>query len=106
MSIQILSILKNAVEPYRQAGCVITFQTDCVITLHASIRQFSWTLCLISRLLLCPLAIVYWPRFNQQKDRTVCVGVTSQGQIEATGYTLDVLESESHNNYLSGHLAL
>jgi hypothetical protein len=94
VSIQTLSALENAVEPYRQAGYVIIFQSDLAITLHAPVRQFSWALFLTGLFLLWPVAIVYLIRFNQQKDRTVCVRITSQGQVEASGYTLDLLETE------------
>ncbi len=99
MSIQRLLALENAIEPYRRAGYIITSQTDLAITLRAPVRQFSWTLFLISLFLLWPLAIVYLIRFNQQKDRTVCVRITSQGQIEATGFTLDLLEKESQQQF-------
>ena len=94
MSIQTLAALENAIEPYCQAGYVIIFQTDSAITLRAPVRQFSWLIFLTSLLLLWPVAVVYLIRFNQQRDRIVCVRLTSQGRVEASGFTLDLLEME------------
>lgn len=100
MSIQTLSTLENAVEPYRQAGYIITSQTNSAITLRAPVRKFSWGLFLTGLFLFWPVAIVYLIRFNQQKDRIVCVRITSQDQIEATGFTLSLLESEQQQRSL------
>jgi hypothetical protein len=94
VSIQTLSALENAIEPYRQAGYVISIQTESAITLRAPARKFSWTLFVISLVLLWPVAVIYLIRFNQQKDRSVCVRITSQSQIETSGFTLDMLEKE------------
>jgi hypothetical protein len=41
-----------------------------------------------------PLAIYYLFQYNQRKDRTVCVRLTSQGQIEETGFTLNLLDRD------------
>jgi hypothetical protein len=86
--------LENAIEPYRRARYVITSQTDSAITLRAPVRPFSWALFLTALFLLWPVAVVYLIRFNQRRDRSVCVRITSQGQIEASGFTLDLLERE------------
>lgn len=94
MSIQTLSALENAIEPYRQSGYIITSQTDLAITLRAPTRKFSWTLFVVSLVLLWPVAVIYLILFNQQRDRVVCVRITSQGAVEASGFTLDLLERE------------
>lgn len=94
MSIQTLSALENAIEPYRQAGYVIISQTESAITLRAPARKFPWILFAISLILLWPVAIIYLIWFNRQTDRTACVRITSQDQIEASGFTLDLLERE------------
>jgi hypothetical protein len=41
-----------------------------------------------------PLAIYYLFQYNQRKDRSVCVRLTSQGHIEETGFTLDLLDRD------------
>ncbi len=94
MSIQTLSALENAVEPYRQAGYVIINQTESAITLRAPARKFPWIPFAISLILLWPVAVIYLIWFNRQTDRTACVRITSQDRIEASGFTLDLLERE------------
>jgi hypothetical protein len=86
--------LENAIEPYREAGYVITSQTDSAITLRGPAPDFSWGLFVIGLFLLWPVAIYYWIRFNSRRDLSVCVRLTSQGQVEATGFTLDQLKGE------------
>lgn len=100
MSIQTLSALENAIEPYRQAGYVITAQTDSAITLRAPAPYFSGNLFVVSLVFIWPLAIYYLFQYNQRKGRTVCVRMTSQGQIEATGFTLDLIEREREQRRL------
>lgn len=94
MSIQTLSALENASEPYRQAGYVITSQTDLAMTLRAPARRFSWLFFLLSLLIVWPVAVIYLVWFNQHRDRTVCVRLTSQEHIEETGFILDLLIKE------------
>ena len=94
MSIQRLSELENAIEPYRRAGYVIISQTDSAITLRAPTPRFSWGLFALGLVLLWPVAIYYWLHFNYRRDRSTCVRLTSQGQIEATGFTLSLMEEE------------
>jgi hypothetical protein len=99
VSIQTLAALENAIEPYRQAGYAITYQSDSAITLRPPIPKFSWSKFMVGLFLLWPLAIVYLIRFNLWRDRIVCVRLTSQGQIEATGFTLDLLERECRRQF-------
>lgn len=94
MSIQTLSALENAIEPYREAGYVITSQTDSAITLRAPAPPFSGNLFVVSLVFMWPLAIYYLFQYNQRKDRSVCVRLTSQGQVEETGFTLDLLDRD------------
>jgi predicted membrane metal-binding protein len=101
VSIQTLLTLENAIEPYRQAGYVIIFQSDSAITLRPPSPKFAWGRFMLGLFLLWPLAVVYLIRFNQWRDRCVCVRLTSQGQIEATGFTLDLLETEGRRQFLS-----
>lgn len=94
MSIQTLSALENAIEPYRQAGYVIASQTDSAITLRAPAPPFSGNLFVVSLVLMWPLAVYYLFQYNQRKDRSVCVRLTSQGHIEEIGFTLDLLSRD------------
>jgi hypothetical protein len=96
VSIQTLSALENAIEPYLKAGYVITSQTDLSITLRAPACRFAWILFLLSLLIAWPVAIVYLIWFNQKKDRTICARITSQGNIEIIGFTLKLFRKEQH----------
>lgn len=104
MSIQTLSALENAIEPYRKAGYVITSQADTPIILRVPAPDFSWKLFVLGLVLLWPVAIFYWLRFNHQKERSVCVRLTSQGHIETTGFTLDLPEGEQQRQLSSRRL--
>lgn len=99
VSIQTLSALENAIEPYREAGYVITAQTNSAITLRPPVPEFSWGWFTVSLFLLWPVAVVYLIRFNRWRDRSVCVRLTSQGRIEIIGFTLDLLERESQRQF-------
>ncbi|MGA9996706.1 MAG: hypothetical protein WBP93_14910 [Pyrinomonadaceae bacterium] len=94
MSIQTLSALENAIEPYRQAGYVITSQSEMAMTLQAPARRFSWMFFLLSLLIVWPVAVIYLVWFNQRRDMIVCMRVTSQGEIEETGFIIDLLIRE------------
>jgi hypothetical protein len=48
VSIQTLSALENAIEPYLNAGNIITSQPEVSIALRAPARRFSWVLFLLS----------------------------------------------------------
>lgn len=99
MSIQTLAALENAAGPYLRAGYVVTVQTESAITMRPPEREFSWWLFAAGLLLLWPAAVVYLARANQRRGRVVCVRVTSQGGIEASGFTLDHLERESRSRF-------
>jgi hypothetical protein len=58
VSIQTLSTLENAIEPYLGAGYLITSQTELSMTLRAPARRFSWILFLPSLILVWPAALI------------------------------------------------
>jgi len=93
MDRQVLATLEQAIEPYRRAGFVITSQSEGAITLVQPRAKFSYLL-FILLLLIWPLAVLYLISVNNQRERSVCLRVTSQGQIEESGYTLEVLKRE------------
>lgn len=101
MSIQTLAALENAIEPYRRAGYVIIFQSDSAITLRPPAPNFAWGRFILGMFLLWPVAVVYLIRFNMRRDRCVCIRLTSQGNVEAMGFTLDLLERENKSYSLS-----
>jgi predicted nucleic acid-binding Zn ribbon protein len=93
MDTQKLAALEEAIKPYRRAGFVITSQSEGAITLAQPRAKFSYLL-FILLLLVWPLALLYLISFNNQRERSVCLRVTSQGQIEESGYTLELLKKE------------
>ena len=46
------------------------------------------------RVLVWPLALLYLISFNNRGSKRVCLRVSSQGQIEESGYSLEVLKRE------------
>lgn len=100
MNIQTLSVLENAIEPYRQAGYVVISQTDLSITLRAPARRFSWILFLLC-LFIWPLAVIYLVWFSLYRgNRTACVRIKSDGKLVASGFTLSMIESERKNQFI------
>lgn len=64
------------------------------MTLQAPARRFSWLFFLLSLLIVWPVAVIYLVWFNQHRDRTLCVRLTSHGHVEATGFVLSLLIRE------------
>ncbi|MDT4896451.1 MAG: hypothetical protein QOH25_1528 [Acidobacteriota bacterium] len=93
MNIEMLKTLEQAIEPYRRAGFIITSQSEGAITLAYPRAKFNYVLFIIL-LLVWPLAILYLISFNNRGSRGACLRVTSQGQVEESGYTLEVLKRE------------
>jgi ABC-type spermidine/putrescine transport system permease subunit II len=91
MDRQTLATLEQAIEPYRRAGFVITSQSEGAIILVQPRAKFSYLLFIIL-LLVWPLALIYLISFNNKGEKRVCLRVTSQGQIEESGYTLAAAE--------------
>jgi|SRR5947209_1516507 len=93
MNTQTLVALEEAIKPYRRVGFVITSQSEGTITLTYPRAKFNYLLFIIL-LLIWPLAVLYLVSFNNQRPRWVCLRVTSQGQIEESGYTLAAAERD------------
>jgi hypothetical protein len=92
MNTEALKALEIAIEPYRANGYMITSQNESSITLVGRSQKFSYLGFLFFLLLLWPVAVLYLISYNHQPDRTVCLRLTSQGGIEASGYTLNMAE--------------
>lgn len=108
MNTQALLALEEAIEPYRRAGFVITSQSEGAITLARPRARFNYFLFIIL-LLVWPLAVLYLISFNNRRERRVCLRVTSQGQIEESGYTLaiatkDRKREQAVNSFILGML--
>ena len=89
-----LTELEQAIEPYRRKGFIVTSQSAGAIILTPPPERFSYLLFFITLVLFWPIAIIYLVSFNSHKNKQVFVRLTSQGHIEETGYTLDVLARE------------
>ena len=97
MNTETLKALEQVIEPYRNAGFFITSQSDGSITLARPKAKFSYLLFVIL-LLVWPLALLYLISFNNQKEKVVCLRVTSRGEIEEMGDTLSVAERDSKHD--------
>jgi hypothetical protein len=95
-----LSALERVIEPYRQAGYTIMAQSEGAITLIAKPKKFNYMGFIFALLLFWPAAIIYLIIFNNRGDRSVCVRITSTGNIEETGYTLAVANKERSRDRL------
>lgn len=100
MNNQLLAALERAIEPYRHAGFIVISQSADAITLIHSQEKFNYLLFISLIVLFWPLAIFYVISFNNRRDRTVCVRITSQGYIEESGYTLDLVVRERRRERL------
>jgi hypothetical protein len=94
MDIQALTALEKSIEPYRRAGFIITSQSEGAITLVYPREKFSYLFFIITFLLLWPVAIIYLISYNNQNAKTVCVRITSEGDVEESGYTFGVMQKE------------
>jgi hypothetical protein len=94
MDMQTLTALEEAIEPYRRAGYIITSQSESAVTLVFPPEKFSCLIFLFALVLFWPAAIAYIVFFNNRQERTICVRVTAQGHIEASGYTLEAAQKE------------
>jgi hypothetical protein len=93
MDVKTLAALEGAIEPYRRAGFVVTSQSESAITLALPAERFSYLLFVIL-LLIWPLAVLYLVSYNLQREKSVCLRFTSQGDIEVSGYTLEDIARE------------
>lgn len=86
-----LAALESAAQPYIDAGYMVMSQTDSSLTLVHPRPRFSVIVFLVLLIVLWPAAIIYSAVNRSRRDKTVCLRITSRGDIEATG---DVLEGE------------
>lgn len=93
MDRQELVVLEQAIEPYRRSGFIVTSQSDGAITLALPPEKFSYVLFIIL-LAVWPLAVLYLISYNNQRGKSVCLRITSQGYVEASGYTLKAIARE------------
>lgn len=93
MNTETLKTLELAIEPYRRAGFIPTSQSEGAITLAYPKEKFNYLLFIIL-LLVWPLALLYLISFNNRGSKGACLRVTSQGQIEESGYTLAAAERD------------
>jgi hypothetical protein len=96
-----LAALEDVAQPYIDSGYVVMSQTDSSLTLMRARPRFSV-------LLFCVLLVVFWPAAliysvvnRNGRDEAICLRVTSQGYIEATGNV-----SESEGQRVSGRVFL
>ncbi len=97
MNVETLGLLEQAIEPYREAGYRIISQTDSSITLIGRGRSFSYLGFLVGLLVFWPISVLYLVLYNHSSDTSVCLRITSEGMIEASGYTLSVAARERRN---------
>lgn len=88
-----LAALEAAAQPYIDSGYVVMSQTDSSLTLMRPRPRFSVVLFLVLLIVLWPTAIIYSAVNRSMRDKAVCLRITSQGYIEATG---DALKEEGH----------
>jgi nitrate reductase NapE component len=106
MNNQTLVILEQAIEPYRKEGFIVTSQLEGAITLIYPSKKFSYLAFIFWLVVFWPIAAIYLISYNNQKDRSVCIRITSQGLIEESGYTLKVIESERRRDWWLAVIAI
>jgi hypothetical protein len=84
-----LAALERAAEPYLNSGYRVFSQTDTSLTLVRPRRRFSAATFIILLIVFWPIAIIYSVVYRTQRDKVVCLRITSQDYIEETGDTLD-----------------
>lgn len=94
MDVETLNALEQAIEPYRESGYRIISQTEASITLVGQHRPFSYLGFLVGLIIFWPLAVLYLASYNHSRDTSVCLRITSEGLIEASGYTLSMAAKE------------
>lgn len=87
-----LAMLEHAAEPYISSGYRVFSQTDTSLTLIRARPRFSIIAFLILLVVFWPAAIIYSVANRNRRDTVVCLRITSQGFIEASGDTSDDLE--------------
>jgi hypothetical protein len=88
-----LAALEHAAEPYLDSGYSVYSQTDSSLTLMRKRRQFSVIIFLLLLIVFWPAAIIYSAVNRSRRDKVICLRITSQGDIEASGDILKAAES-------------
>ncbi len=77
--------LERCAEPYLRAGYRIVSQTHSSLTLLRPSPPFSTALFIVLLIVFWPGAIIYSVSNRNRRGQMVCLRVTSEGEIEATG---------------------
>ena len=88
MPLEQLAALERAAEPYLSSGYHVLSQTETSLTLTRPRPRLSLLLFIILLIVIWPVAIIYMVYNRNQRDRVVCLRITSRGYIEETGDTL------------------
>jgi hypothetical protein len=96
-----LAALEDAAQPYVDSGYMVMSQTDSSLTLVRARPGFNVLLFIILLAVFWPAAIIYSAINRSGRDEAVCLRITSQGYIEATGNT-----PEAKGRRVSGRLFL
>lgn len=86
-----LAALEEAIEPYRRQGFIVVSQAEDAFTLAYLSERFNYLLFIVFLLIFWPVAVFYLISFNNRRGRVVTIRITSQGYIEESGYTLDLI---------------
>lgn len=77
--------LERCAEPYLRAGYTIISQTHSSLTLLCPSPPFSTALFIVLLIVFWPGAIIYSVSNRNQRGQMVCLRVTAEGEVEATG---------------------
>lgn len=84
-----LAALEYAAESYLKSGYRVYSQTDSSLTLLCKQPRFSVIVFVILLIVFWPAAIIYSAVNRSRRDKIVCLRITSRGDIEASGDTLE-----------------
>lgn len=84
-----LAALERAAEPYLSSGYCVVSQTETSLTLACARPRLSVIVFIILLIVLWPVAVIYLVYNRNQRDKVVCLRITSRGYIEETGDTLE-----------------
>lgn len=102
MSSRTLDALEKAVEPYHHAGFIVVSQSEDALTLAYLSERFNYLLFVIFLLVFWPIAIFYLISFNNRRGRIVTIRITTEGYIEESGYTLDLIARRHRQEHWIG----
>jgi hypothetical protein len=84
-----LAALERAAEPYINSGYRVFSQTDTSLTLMRPRPRLSVVAFIVLLIVVWPVALIYLVINRNQRDKLVCLRITSQGYVEETGDTLE-----------------